>query len=116
MPYLYCPVCLGEYEPQVERCKECNVDLVPKNKLIVETEEVSERLCLYRTKSEIEAISIVGALEEEGIDAKMASKQVPMYDGIFQADLGYWGDILVEKKDFEKSKKIIEEYLKDMQG
>lgn len=112
MSYKYCPVCMGEYEPGVKKCKECNMDLVKKEELLVEKEIVEELLCVYRAQSEVQALAIVSLLDEAGIFAKASSKQVPMYDDVFKASLGYWGEILVKKSDLKEGEKLIEEYLK----
>ncbi|MFH1453888.1 MAG: DUF2007 domain-containing protein [Armatimonadota bacterium] len=113
MDYLYCPICLTEYEPHAKECRECQTALVTKDKLIVEKKQVEGRVSVFRADSEVQALAIVSLLEEQEIEAVAASKQVPMYDGIFQTDMGYWGEVLVPKSDYEKSVGIIKGYMKE---
>lgn len=112
--YKYCPQCMSEYESYALKCSDCGFDLLTKEELERKQKEAAEMICVYRAGSETEALTFVGLLKKHNIRARSVSKQAAMYDGIFQADIGYWGDILVSEDDAEESKLLIQEYLKTL--
>ena len=65
---------------------------------------------VYRAGDEFVAGVIKGLLEGEGIPVVLESKQVPWLDGAMKMGEGYWGDVVVPRKDEERAKKLIEEY------
>lgn len=71
-------------------------------------------VAVYRPPNIIVANIIKGVLEDEGIEVSLRSLQMPMYDSTYQAATGCWGEILVRKEDFDKARKVIEQYLKDL--
>lgn len=66
---------------------------------------------LIEPKDEAEADIIQLVLKEQGILAEIKSFHDTAYDGLFQAQYG-WGFIRVSEADFQKAKKIIEEWKK----
>jgi hypothetical protein len=70
-----------------------------------------ELISVCKARDEFEAISLRELLFEEGIEAIIQSRQVPMYDGVMTMAVGYWGDLLVREEDFQKAKELIEGFL-----
>jgi len=66
---------------------------------------------LIEPKDEAEANIIQLILKEHGILVEIKSFHDTAYDGLFQAQYG-WGFIRVLEADFQKAKKIIEEWKK----
>jgi len=64
---------------------------------------------LIAPKDEAEANIIQLILKEHGIFVEIKSFHDTAYDGLFQAQYG-WGFIRVPEADFQKAKKIIEEW------
>lgn len=112
--YKYCPQCMSEYESYALKCSDCGLDLLTREELKRKQKEAAEMICIYRAGSETEALTLVGLLKKQDINARAVSKQAAAHDGIFQADMGYWGDILVSEDDAEESKLLIQEYLKTL--
>lgn len=64
--YQICPSCKGEFTLAVDRCGECEVDLVPPDAAADEFPPASELICVrVAPPSWIEAVS--NALEERGV-------------------------------------------------
>lgn len=66
-----------------------------------------ETVVLYRAATGAEAAAVQEALEEEGIDSFARSGEVPWLDGVLIVGQGFWGDIYVFKKDFERAREIV---------
>ena len=66
---------------------------------------------VYKAPDELMGVSIKSLLEEKGIKAILQSSQIPWYDSIMVSALGYWGEVLVQRKDEEKALILIKEFL-----
>ena len=64
---------------------------------------------LITPENEAEANVIKSVLEENGIYVEIQSFHDTAYDGLFQSQYG-WGSIRVSEADFEKAKRIIQEW------
>jgi len=111
----FCPKCRAEYIEGVEECPDCHVSLVqelpPKDD--VGYIELAE---LQRVPDEVSGVMMKGILESNDIDVILRSAKIPWYDGIASTwSTYYWGTLLVAKEELEKSRKILDEYLKSLE-
>jgi len=68
---------------------------------------------LYKAPDEVTAHLIKGILDDAGIPAMLASRQVPWMDGVMIAPQGYWGDVLVPEAELENAKEVMASCLSD---
>ena len=111
----FCPKCRAEYIEGVKECPDCHVLLVqelpPKDD--VGYIELAE---LQRVPDEVSGVMMKGILESNDIDVILRSAKIPWYDGIASTwSTYYWGTLLVAKEELEKSRKILDEYLKSLE-
>ena len=111
----FCPKCRAEYIEGVEECPDCHVSLVqelpPKDDL-----GYIELVELQRVPDEVSGVMMKGILESNDIDVILRSAKIPWYDGIASTwSTYYWGTLLVSKAELEKSRKILDEYLKSLE-
>ena len=57
------------------------------------------------------ANAIKDLLDQSGVPALIRSFQIPAYDGIAQVMRPNWGDVLVEDKNFDRAREIIDGFL-----
>ena len=71
---------------------------------------------LQRVPDEVSGVMMKGILESNDIDVILRSAKIPWYDGIASTwSTYYWGTLLVAKEELEKSRKILDEYLKSLE-
>ena len=76
-----------------------------------ETRGQGENLvAVFRAPDEYTACIVKGLLEGEDIPALLESRMVPMYDGVFKVDVGYWGDVVVPEQYAARSRELIDAY------
>jgi hypothetical protein len=112
----FCPKCRAEYVEGVETCPDCQVPLVqelpPKDDV-----DYIELVELQRVPDEVSGVMMKGILENSGISAVLRSAKIPWHNGIASTwSTYYWGQILVPKEDLERSRKIVDEYLKSLES
>ncbi len=112
----FCPKCRAEYVEGVETCPDCQVPLVqelpPKDNV-----DYIELVELERVPDEVSGVMMKGILENSGISAVLRAAKIPWYNGIASTwSTYYWGQILVPKEDMERSRKIVDEYLKSLES
>lgn len=66
-----------------------------------------ETAVVYRAPSEEMATLVAEALECAGISAQVVSQQVPWYDGVLVMGQGFWGDVVVFKKDLALAREVV---------
>jgi hypothetical protein len=76
--------------------------------------ESLERVC--SAGSEMEALAVLAALEDEGIEAAVRSRQIPMWDGIAQALDPVWGWVLVRSSDLERASGVLREFRESLES
>lgn len=64
---------------------------------------------VFRAATEIEAQIAREVLEEAGIRYFEASRQIPWYDGIMMIGEGFYGELYVLEKDYERAADLLEE-------
>ena len=104
----YCPQCSSEYENTIQKCSDCNVDLVPYNK--VEKDRDTENYVeVYVTNQKMEMDLLRDLLEKNNIhctvrDLHMSS--LPM-------NIGEMAEIRIEvaQHDEGKAKELIQEMI-----
>jgi predicted nucleic acid-binding protein len=69
---------------------------------------------VFRAATEMEARIAREVLEEAGIRCFEASRQIPWYDGIMMIGEGFYGELYVLKKDYERAAELLEEYIDDV--
>lgn len=72
-----------------------------------------ERIC--SAGSEIEALAVLAALEDGGIEAAVRSRQIPMWDGIAQAMDPVWGWVLVRSSDLGRAAEVLREFRESLE-
>ncbi|HGE71977.1 TPA: hypothetical protein ENX78_14155 [Candidatus Poribacteria bacterium] len=112
----FCPKCRAEYIEGVEECPDCQVLLVDELPPKEETEYV-EMVELEKVPDEVSGVMMKGILVNNGIDAVLKAAKIPWYDGIASTwSTYYWGVLLVPEDELERSRKILDEYLKSLEN
>jgi predicted nucleic acid-binding protein len=70
---------------------------------------------VFRAATEMEAQIAREVLEEAGIRYFEASRQIPWYDGIMMIGEGFYGEIHVLEKDYERAADLLEEYVDEVE-
>jgi hypothetical protein len=68
---------------------------------------------VFRAATEIEAQVAREVLEEAGIRYFEASRQIPWYDGVMTIGEGFYGELYVLEKDYERAVELLMEYVDD---
>jgi hypothetical protein len=69
-----------------------------------------ETTLAWRAASAEEAYAVAEALERAGLEAMVRDGQVPWFDGVMVIGQGYWGDVIVFKKDLPRAKAVLERF------
>ena len=78
--------------------------------------EAENLVTVHKAYSEIEAISVRAMLESAGIEAAVRSRQIPMYDGIAKVYNPIWGYVQVLQSDLPRARRLVDEYLAEVEG
>ncbi len=70
---------------------------------------------VYDAPDEPSAIHIQSLLVSAGIEARIRSAQVPWLDGVMSNVIGYWGQVLVAKRDVIAARALLEELKAEME-
>jgi hypothetical protein len=62
---------------------------------------------VFRAPDEVTANIVRGLLVGEDIPVVLESRMAAMYDGVFRAGEGYWGDVVVPEQCADRSREII---------
>lgn len=108
----FCPECGREYSRQVVVCRDCRVPLqndppVPQGPVPVRW----TRLCALT--SLVQGSMLKGALESQGVHARLVSFDLPLYAGVrmdwSQKD---WGEIRVPADEEAEARLILEDFVR----
>jgi hypothetical protein len=67
----------------------------------------------YHAPDEPSAIHVEAMLRSAGIASRIRSAQIPAYDGVFVAAVGYWGQVLVAREDLLAARALVEEFVRE---
>ena len=73
--------------------------------------DLTDLVTVLEAGSEMEAMAISAFLQEQGIEAAVRSRQIPMYDGIARVWNPIWGYVMVMEPDGDRSRELIGEYM-----
>jgi len=79
------------------------------HELVRELLSQEETAPVFRAASEVEATQVAEVLEAAGVDCYVAAQQVPWYDGVLVMGQGYWGDVIVFRRDLDRARRAIRE-------
>ena len=108
----FCPECGREYSQQVVACRDCRILLSDERPVPPRpTPVVWTRLCAV--SSLVEGSMLKGALESQGIHARVVSFDLPVYPGVrvdwFRKD---WGEIRVPSDEEAEARLILEDFVR----
>jgi len=73
--------------------------------------DLTDLVTVLEAGSEMEAMAISAFLQEQGIEAAVRSRQIPMYDGIARVWNPIWGYVMVMEPDGDRARELIGEYM-----
>ena len=104
----FCPQCNAEYTEGISICVDCQVELVsglpPED-----TVEYVDWELVQEIPNEFLGNMIKGVLEGEGIYTVVRPHEISALGGVRLEP--EWGEVLVQRNDFQKAKAILEQYL-----
>jgi len=105
----FCPNCLSEYKPTINRCKDCDVDLVQELTDENRKHDISQakmiELRTFPTAAEAEMIR--GVLEQNEIRSLLQGETSSA--GLFPAATSV--SLLVDERDLEQAEELVDAYL-----
>ena len=113
----YCKECKTEYRDEIGFCPDCGGGLVSEEEWhehLRQLDQEQTRLAGLKMApatsvgGRVEALQIVGILEQEKIPSFIRTYEETAYDGLFVSQKG-WGEIWVAESRLEEAKKLIEE-------
>ncbi|MCK5243309.1 hypothetical protein KAR34_12750 [bacterium] len=112
----YCPKCGYEYQPDINTCPDCNEQLVAFLPPDPNQGELFETVQLCKVPDEITGMALQSLLRDAGIDANLRDMRASFYGSVLSNMQGFWGTIIVYKKDEKKAQKLYATFQKDFQG
>lgn len=109
----FCPDCGYEYKPEVKQCPDCDVPLVAALEPDPNQGELFETFELCKIPDEVTGMTVQAMLLDAGVDANLRDMRTPFYANVLSSIQGFWGTIIVAKKDEAKAKKIYEDFKKE---
>jgi hypothetical protein len=108
----YCHECGAEYVDGTDFCVDCNVELQddPPEEISFDDEEM-DLVVLTEVPDEITAMLFRDMLDERGVVANIHSEEIAAFPGAEKNIAGCWGEIVVREEDYDKARKILDEYL-----
>jgi hypothetical protein len=112
----FCPKCGYEYKPEINLCPDCKEKLVTSLPPDPNQVELFETVQLCKVPDEITGMALQSFLIEAGIDTNLRDMRASFYATVLSNMQGYWGTIIVAKKDEKKAKELYAAFQKDFQG
>ncbi len=101
---MICPNCGKEYPEGVTVCPDCNVPLVPPEKINQEFDDSDEWVIVFTTDAEYEAEMLKANIESAGIEVRILGQKDQSFPAV--GDLSII-KILVKEQDAEDALAII---------
>jgi len=70
---------------------------------------------VFDAPDELSAIHVRAMLQSAGIEARIRSAQVPWLDGVLANVVGYWGQVLVPRRDVLAARSLLSAYLEEVE-
>ncbi|MBD3237173.1 MAG: hypothetical protein GF330_10740 [Candidatus Eisenbacteria bacterium] len=70
---------------------------------------------VFDAPDEATAIHVRALLRGGGIEARIRSKQIPGFDGAYAMALGYWGQVMVPRREVIRAKALLEPLLREIE-
>ena len=71
---------------------------------------------VYDAQDEATAIHVQSFLLGAGIEARVRSAQIPGFDGAYAMAVGFWGQVLVHRREVIRAKALLETFLEQVEG
>jgi hypothetical protein len=65
---------------------------------------------VYDAADEDSAIHVQALLVSAGIEARIRSAQVPGFDGAFASAVGFWGQVMVPRREVVQARALLEQF------
>ncbi len=111
-----CPNCGTGYFDSEEFCLDCGLSMGGQSHGCGSTDRLMRFRAVYKAPDEWTAVTVKELLEESGLTVIVQCIQEPWQEGITRMVEGYWGKVLVYETDALEARKLIEEYLKGIDG
>lgn len=113
---LVCPNCGHGFHDDEEFCLDCGLKVGQEPHDCVPSDRQMRLRAVYKAPDEWMAVTIRDLLQSAGLTAQILSVTEPWLDGVSRMAEGYWGKVVVLEADVEVARKLIEEYLKGLDG
>jgi hypothetical protein len=109
-----CPNCGNGFQEGEEFCLDCGLKLSREEHDCSSADRGLRLKPVYKAPDEWTAMTVRDLLRSAGIAAQVLHVQEPWQDTISRMVEGYWGKVLVFEGDAETARRLIEEYLRDL--
>ena len=104
----FCPNCEAEYREGIQRCPDCDLELVeeltPENR--VHDRSDAQPVVFQSFKTSAEAELVRDLLEQNGVRAFVEGSEFAVIPGSFSAEVV----LMVDERDLERAKEVYEAY------
>lgn len=112
----YCPACLEEYEPSVDRCADCETALVseeeiarrPEFQRAIAGDDVTRYVLAGTAESVFEADALADAVAAEQIPLMVRPRHASTVGIITRGTVSTWWEFFVPEEALAKAKEAIE--------
>jgi hypothetical protein len=114
---LACPNCGNGYHDDENFCLDCGLKVAGEDAHPCGSPDRQMRYrAVYKAPDEWMAITIRDLLQSAGYAGQILSVSEPWADGVTRLAEGYWGKVIVLEGEVAGACKLIEDYLKGLEG